>query len=253
MNVIEKVYDIGENLKENSGKLKKGVKYGAAVTAVTGMLLGGSALGGQPVEARETINKTSSHARIYASKHIDRSKRDVFVDFHYHIRTEKRTGRTEKDPLVILDKMADEHGQDDGRTYDWERSYFSNTLDVIIPKLADFEYGDGSGEVRMTEYEKMKSDLRNLKMFDQAERYTKEYRSFYKDIKMTDRDEILRYVSPENQDIMYKTFREVFDEEIRRKKREGLPRAPEKRDPIFDDELIEKIIRNILREIFKDK
>ncbi len=253
MNIIEKVYGIGETIQENGNKIKNGIKYGVTFTTVTGMLIGGAAFGGQPVEAQDTIDKTSSEARIYATKHIDRSRRDVFVDFHHHIKTEKRTGRTKKDPLIILDNMADKHGRDDGKTYDWERSYFSNTLDVIIPKLADFEYGDGSGEVRMTEYEKMKSDLRKITMFDQAERYTKEYKNFYKEIRMTDRDEILRYVSPENQDIMYKTFREVFDEEIRSKKREGLPRAPERKDPIFDDELIEKIIREILREIFKSK
>ncbi len=253
MAVKEKIYDLGESVKNNGDKIKKGLKYGAFFTVTTGMILGGGAVGTQEVNAVERMNKRPHQVRRYAFDHVERSNEQLFKDFHYHIKIEEDRGRPKKDPVKILDNLADEYGRNDGKTYDWERAYLSQRLDTLFPKLADLEYGDGSGEAKWTEIDKMRSDLRKNKMFDMADKYTKEYTNFYEDIKMTDRDLIKRYMSPEKQDIMYRTFRDVFDEDIRRKRKEGLPRAPEERRRYFDEKFVDEIIKEILREIIRKK
>ena len=125
----------------------------------------------------EAISRSTEEAYKYADEHLDIGRyisggvQHYFVDFHYYIGIEEKEGRPQRDPVDLLFSMADHYGNSDGSVKEKEREELAMMLDRFLPKLADFEYGAGDGIIRMTEYEKMLSDLSTNQTFDMARRF----------------------------------------------------------------------------------
>ncbi len=244
MEVKEVIYSLPEKVSEGGEKIKKGLKYGLATTAVAGMLLGGSF----SVNAQQNFDASVRTVERYANRYIDRDKRSKFVSLHQNIKMEEKVGEPGKNPQDLLDSMADRYGNDDGRTSNFERQNFSNALDEMLPKLANLEYGDRDGKTRVSEYEKMVSDLRKNKTFDVTQRYIKEYTGFYDEVELDAREEVRRYLRPEKQEVMYQTFRDVYHDEIEDiKRRAGIPTREEE----LRKEFLQELFENLYEKLFK--